>query len=454
MVDERFENNIIKFSNKQFEAWKYLHDTTSNIILYGGKANCGKSFLASYWLINNCLSYPKTRWALCRKSLTDLKKTSLNTFRETALNFFKLKENVDYKINLQSNSINFFNKETRKFNGAEILLINLDFRPSDKEAHFLGGFEFTGAVMEELPQITVEYFSTLFTRIRFNLDLYNLTSKLFCTCNPTNNWVKSYFYDKWKKNTLQNHLKFVSTLDDVSFFRSKTYLNTLKGFTEREFRRLELGDWDFATSKDQLFTNNKFEDIFTGLDYGLKLKDNVIINDYYISADIARMGEDNTVIVLWNGMKIIKVYKLSKTKTTESAQFILNIMNENKIPRNKVIVDSDGVGGGVMDILNCKGFINNSKPFKNEKYDMLKSQCYFKLSKEYWSIDTKIEETIKDNIRTELSCIRDTSDDFKYKINTKDEQKRLLGNSPDYADAIMLRMYFTFICSNIDIEIW
>lgn len=444
------EKKLIELSKKQKEAWDYLNDTTSNIILYGGKAYSGKSFLASFWLISNCLKYNNTRWALCRKSLTDLKKTSLKTFKETAINFFNLKENKDFKINHQSNTITFLDKDRNsenfgKFEGSEIMLLNLDFRPSDAEGHFLGGYEFTGAVIDELPQITQTYFNVLFSRLRFMIDENNISAKLFCTCNPSVGWVKSYFYDRWKKDNLPNDIKFVSTVGDVLFFRKKTYENTLKTFSERELKRLEYGDWEYASAEDQIFQNNKLEDIFTGLDYGLKKNErDEIINDFYISADIARFGEDKSVIILWNGMKIIQIEILSKSDITNTAKIIFDLQNKLKIPRHKVIVDSDGVGGGVMDILKCKGFINNAKPFKDEKYDMLKSQCYYKLSKELWSVDKTITATIKDAIKRELQAIRDASDDFKYKVNTKDEQKKLLGNSPDYADAIMMRMYFTY----------
>jgi len=119
-------------------------------------------------------------------------------------------------------------------------------------------------------------------------------------------------------------------------------------------------------------------------------------------------------------------------------------MQKYKIPRNQVVIDSDGVGGGVVDILKAVGFINNSKPKNNERYDMLKSQCYFTLSKLDWSIDMNISEIIKSKISNELKSIRDKSDESKYKINSKDEQKILLGHSPDFSDAIMMRMYFEF----------
>jgi hypothetical protein len=84
---------------------------------------------------------------------------------------------------------------------------------------------------------------------------------------------------------------------------------------------------------------------------------------------------------------------------------------------------------------------------------MLKSQCYFKLSKEKWSILDSVKPEYREQIKKELSSIRDASDDFKYKINSKDEQKKLLGgSSPDFSDSLMMRIYFTYSGGGVKLD--
>jgi len=53
-------------------------------------------------------------------------------------------------------------------------------------------------------------------------------------------------------------------------------------------------------------------------------------------------------------------------------------------------------------------------------------------------------KTIIDRLNEELESIHRATDviDGTVNINSKDEQKRILGHSPDLADAVMLRMYF------------
>ena len=112
-----------------------------------------------------------------------------------------------------------------------------------------------------------------------------------------------------------------------------------------------------------------------------------------------------------------------------------------------IIVDEDGVGGGVVDILRCKGFVNNSRPLNKENYQNLKTQCYYKLADEInkGQIGIKINDiSQKNHIIEELEQVRskDMDKDNKLQIIPKEIIKAIIGRSPDYADAIMMRMYY------------
>jgi hypothetical protein len=45
-----------------------------------------------------------------------------------------------------------------------------------------------------------------------------------------------------------------------------------------------------------------------------------------------------------------------------------------------VVIDSDGVGGGVADAIKGVNFVNNSTPLFKQNFANLKTQCYYKLS--------------------------------------------------------------------------
>jgi hypothetical protein len=125
-----------------------------------------------------------------------------------------------------------------------------------------------------------------------------------------------------------------------------------------------------------------------------------------------------------------------------------------------VLVDEDGLGGGVVDFYKCKGFVNNSRPMENpeagrdqkgnripENFDNLKSQCYFRLADKVNKNELFLEcedDSIKDLIIEELEQIKQKNmdSDLKKGVIPKDKIKEVLGRSPDFADTIMMRMWF------------
>jgi hypothetical protein len=97
--------------------------------------------------------------------------------------------------------------------------------------------------------------------------------------------------------------------------------------------------------------------------------------------------------------------------------------------------------------MRCRGFVNNSKPLKKENYQNLKTQCYYKLADLVNKAQIGIEcndITVKNQIIEELEQVRtkDADKDNKLQIIPKDTIKDIIGRSPDYADALAMRMYY------------
>jgi hypothetical protein len=99
----------------------------------------------------------------------------------------------------------------------------------------------------------------------------------------------------------------------------------------------------------------------------------------------------------------------------------------------------------------CQGFINNASQkqpkgaslSRQRNFANLKTQCYFELQRQIKNISIS-DESIKDKLSSELDVIVQThlDKDAKITIISKDEMKEKLGRSPDYADALMMRMYY------------
>ncbi len=163
---------------KQQEAWTLLNDKTTNEILYGGGAGGGKSFVGALWLHLNCLLYPDTKWIMARSELKTLKRTTLSTFFDVGsmFNYSSL-----YEYRQQAGEIQYRN-------GSKVILYDLKHYPG-KDPNFdgLGSLEISGAFVDEANQITTKAKDVLRSRIRYNLDKYNLIPKILFTCNPAKN---------------------------------------------------------------------------------------------------------------------------------------------------------------------------------------------------------------------------------------------------------------------------
>jgi len=428
---------MIELLPKQENAVYYLKDDETNEILYGGAAGGGKSALGCVWLIEQCQNYPGSRWLMGRAKLKTLKETTLNTFFDVSA---ELNVSHQFNYNQQSGVITWSN-------GSEIILKDLFLYPSDPNFDSLGSLEITGAFIDECNQVVYKAWQIVKSRIRYKLKQFGLIPKLLGSCNPAKNWVYSKFYHPSRKKELPKNRKFIQALPTDNPHLPKSYLQSLLELDDNSKQRLYYGNWEYDDDPAALIDFRKLQDIFT----------NTFIKEgeRFITADIARFGRDKTVIGVWDGYRLTKLIEYGKNSITEAANRIQELANEHEIPLSNVIVDEDGVGGGVVDILACEGFVNNSRPLDNpetkepENYMNLKSQMYYALARLINASGLFVEcndGSIRDIIVQELEQVKqhNMDKDGKKQVLPKDKIKELLGRSPDYADMIMMRMWFEY----------
>ena len=419
-----------EFTKTQKECLNYLFDNKTKEVLFGGAAGGGKSWVGVSYLILMALQYPKTRYLMGRSKLDALKKTTLNTFFEVCT-AWNLKAIEDYTFNGSSNVITFYN-------GSEIILKDLFLYPSDRNFDSLGSLEITSAFIDEANQITEKAKNVVASRLRYKLDENGLIPKMLMTCNPAKNWVYSEYYRPAKDKTIKPYRKFIQSLVGDNTYISKHYEKQLFELDELSKQRLLYGNWEYDVTNDSLIEYDAILNLFN---------QKGIEGDKYITCDVARFGADKTVIMLWQGLHLIYVRTLLKSAVNDVVDEIKKLQQENQVNLTNIIVDEDGVGGGVKDYLRCRGFVNNSKPLKNENYQNLKTQCYYKLAdlinKGQIGISCS-DVNVKNLIIEECEQVRtkDADKDNKLQIIPKDTVKVILGRSPDYSDALAMRMYY------------
>jgi len=420
----------VKLLTKQNKAVRYLKDSNTTELLYGGAAGGGKSALGCLWLIESCQRFEGSRWLMGRSKLKTLKETTLNTFFDLAS---QLGISDQYVYNGQTNTI-LWN------NGSSIILKDLFLYPSDPNFDSLGSLEISGAFIDECNQIVYKAWQVVKSRIRYRLDEFNIEPMMFGTCNPAKNWVYKKFYIADKNESLPSYRRFIQALPTDNPHLPESYLQSLRELDEASKQRLYYGNWEFDDDKATIISFNAIMDYWNGKHVEPNGK-------MYLTIDVARKGKDKTVFRVWDGFVCIHREELAKSLVTEVADRAKELQTEYKIKNSNTVADEDGVGGGVVDILNCQGFINNSKAKLKENYDNLKSQCSIRMAKRIERgevVEVCKDQTVIDRVSEEMEQVKykDVDKDGKQGIIPKDKVKEMIGRSPDDWDTIMMREIF------------
>lgn len=327
-----------------------------------------------------------------------------------------------------------------KFNQSDLMILC----PNNAEIHFksaekvdnLFGENVYAAVFDEAPRARPESWYAL----RTTLSSTKGPIKIIGNFGGISNWVHK-LKDKAKDDPEYEYFKITcwdgireGILDETEVLQAK------KDLPDKIFK--ELYEAEASESEGQLINNESIQKLFsnTHLEGGVK----------YITADIARLGKDKSVIMLWDGLNVIKIIEYAKNRIDDIAADIKELQQEYKVNNNNTVIDEDGVGGGVVDILRCKGFVNNAAPLKvqgkKQNFANLKSQCGYELAQTInenimWvNCDEKQERLITE----ELEWIRlpKEVDYTKIRLLEKDKIKKQIQRSPDYSDSLMMRMMF------------
>jgi phage terminase large subunit len=422
---------------KQLHALQLLNSPDITSIGYGGSGRSGKSWVAGEWLTMNCIAYPGTGWGLGRKELKNLKRTTLLTLFKV-FSKYKLKFKIDYVYNQQDQIITFKN-------GSQIFLIDTAYQPNDPLYTRFGGYELTGLTIDESNETPYEAIEILSGRTGFRKNIeYNLPGRTLEMFNPDKGHVYNRFYLPHKEGREESHRRFIKALpadnpDPAVAIWVKEQMRTAGEVT---IQRLIHGNFDYDESKDKLIEADAENDYFTNAHVkptGIK----------YITADIARMGRDSTMIRVWDGLVVIERKEIFKAKITDTAEAIKLLSIKYSVPMSRTIVDEDGVGGGVRDILGCYGFIANAKMIGPGNYQNLKAQCNFIMAglinaRKVYEPCTAKDIGLVSKIKQEMDWVRERGidEDGKRKVISKDEVKAAIRRSPDEWDSIFMRAFF------------
>lgn len=347
---------------------------------------------------------------------------------------------IEYNYNQQLNYIQFVT-------GSKIYFYDLAYQPSDPHYTRLGGLEITWAFIDEANEIDELCRNIIISRISDKLDQHNLIPKILYTCNPSKNWVYNLFYKPYKEWTLSEDKAFIPALVTDNPHISQEYIKSLENTDKITRERLLYGNFEYDDTPWKLYDYDDILALFAN--EGKR-------GDKYITCDVARMGADKAVIYVWDGFVEIAKEVYPTCTIDQLANHIRRLASLYNITMSHVVVDEDGIGWWLRDILKCKGFLNNSSAIQKKRtdpthkvlYANLKTQCYFELGKYIRDGSISLQsDQYKNTVIEELDSVRqiDIDKEWLVRIASKDDIKKSLGRSPDFSDSIMMRIYFEIV---------
>jgi phage terminase large subunit len=161
-----------------------------------------------------------------------------------------------------------------------------------------------------------------------------------------------------------------------------------------------------------------------------------------LGVDVARMGNDRTVLWKRKGLKTIDYRIYEKLRTTEVVDKIEEFIGYDKDTVMKI--DDTGVGSGVTDTLIERNYQNviplnfGSNAMDKDKYNNLISEAWFYLA----DIMKDIELPEDKDLLMELSTrVWKMDNKGRRCVETKNDYKKRGYRSPDLADACILSYY-------------
>lgn len=348
------------------------------------------------------------------------------------------------------------------WNGSRIRYGGLGDDPDDWQK-FMSG-EYGWIALDQAEEFTEKEFLMLATRLRLNLP--GIRYFFLLSCNPNIGWIKEQFIER----NLPDHIFIPSLPTDNLANLPASYVENMRAILPPMLRKALLeGNWDAVGEPDNVYP---YHGVMAAMARKAGREKPV-----EIGVDVARSGDDETTILLREGLRLSIFSKARGHDLMKTTGEIWRCIKEEIIPIWQdlldlvtIKVDADGLGAGVVDRLREQQK-DKEKEFTErilelvgkEKAEALRKQGYkFKIriieihgaarasdpiefknlrAEVHWALRELLDEISLPNDKELLSQLMA----IKYKVNSagqimivpKEDIKAKLGRSPDLAEGVI-----------------
>jgi phage terminase large subunit len=167
--------------------------------------------------------------------------------------------------------------------------------------------------------------------------------------------------------------------------------------------------------------------------------------DAVVVCDVARFGDDETVIGTKFGprIRICRAYNGKDLMQTVGAIVeVWRELGDETRCHPRIIVDDDGLGGGVTDRLREQGyevtpFRGGARAIESKKYPNARSEAWFRMARQLPELDLDGDEQLAADLTSPTFKL---NSDGQRVVEPKAETKKRLGRSPDRGDMALLAL--------------
>ncbi|MEX1120268.1 MAG: hypothetical protein WEB94_00755, partial [Candidatus Paceibacterota bacterium] len=167
-------------------------------------------------------------------------------------------------------------------------------------------------------------------------------------------------------------------------------------------------------------------------------------NHKQIGVDVARYGDNKTVLTYREGPVVKAAISYGQRETMETVGLVVKFMKEFGCPQT--MVDVDGVGGGVVDRLlelgynNVFGIHNNGTPHDKEQYRNIRAEAAWGLRERFEESNISLLPVARQfpQYAAQAASIKWKVTSSGIQLETKEEMMKRKVPSPDYFDSLSL----------------
>jgi hypothetical protein len=326
-----------------------------------------------------------------------------------------------YAAKVPGTSINEAELWVKFPNGAKVRLFGAD------NPNALRGYYFDGVVVDEVAQMKREMWGEILIPAlsdRKGWALFIGTPKGENLLNELYVYAQQHT-DEWFARSYTVYETGIFTAEEIEKLRSQ--------MSDSQFRQEYMCDFS-ASSDNVLITLDEVE---------AAMRRNYVGPEYChaqkrLGVDVARFGNDATVIYCRQGLRAGPFTTLEKKDTQEVADRVAVAVMKTKA--ELTFVDQTGVGAGVADALRrlrvrTIGIDSSEKATEYDRYYNKRAEMWCKMAEWIKNGGELPDDPI---LRQDLTAVQYSFKDARILIEPKEDIRKRLGRSPDRADALAL----------------